>query len=227
MHEAGHVEKDQPWLAADDVETDGRQHQTAQDRKHRLGYVVRTQTDERGESQKHQGEFFRRPEAKRELCKRRRKQGEKDDRNRAADERGSRRGHKGDIGLPLGCQWPAIKDRGDSRRSTGYAQGYRADRTAIHGAVVDRSQEDDRGVWRYQKGKRQQDGNAVHGPQTRQRADEQANHDPDHKHDEIDRLKGLAEPTDQVADDVFHTPSPGFASLSRSGRRAGRTGSLR
>ena len=113
------------------------------------------------------------------------------------------------IGLSLRRERATVEDGGNRGRRSWYAEGYRTDRAAIHGAVVDGGEEDNRSIGRNEKSERQKDGDAVHGSKTWKSANKKADHDADHEHEEIDRLKRLAETADgQTAHRAYGTREP-------------------
>ena len=208
MGEFGDVEEDQPRLPAHDVESDRPEDEADEDREDRLRNVVTAQPDEGGEREHHEREDLRVAELQRDGRQRRRERGEKDVRHGAADERGDRSSHQGDLRLARERKRPAVEGGGDGGGCAGNAEGDGGDRAAVHGAVVDRREENHR----RSRGARdlldheregEEDRHAVHGAEARHRPDEQADDHAEHREAEIDRLQGGDDPVEEKEND-FH-----------------------
>jgi hypothetical protein len=179
------VEEDQARLAGDQVEADGAEHQTEGDHQDRLGDVVAAEPDEGGEGQQDQRKLFGRPEGQRHVRQRLSEQGEQHHRDGAAHERPHGGGDQRQAGLPLLRHRPAVEGGGDRRRGSGDSEQDGADRAAVHGAVVQGPQEDDRRGGRHQESHRQQDGDAVDRPEARHCTHEQPDGDAENDHKKI------------------------------------------
>ncbi len=137
--------------------------------------------------------------------------GEQNDRDGAADEGGNGRGHQRQAGAALQRQRSPVEGGGDRRRGARYPKRDRTDRAAIHRAVIDRGQKDDRRSRRHQEGDRQQDRHAVHRTQARHRADEQTQRDADDDQQQVDRLQRLqqaAERSSRISMVLVSLPGP-------------------
>ena len=204
VEKSGQVEKDQPRLAADDIEPHRRQGQAQKDGEKGFRDVVAAQPDEGSEGKNHQGEFLRRPEGERNVGQRWREQGEQHDGNRAADEgRASRRDQR-PVGIALQRHGPAIEGRRDRGRGAGDAEHDRTDRAAIHRAIIKSAEKNDGACRRHEKGHRQQDSDAVDRPQTGHRPDKESGNAAKHDHQQIERLEGNQKAVIEKLENINH-----------------------
>ena len=146
------------------------------------GLVLRLppQPDERTEGQKIDGEEFRRAELQRERSDAGRQKRNEKHREQRADEGRRECGGKSFRGTPLLGHRVAVERRRHRPGFAGNIEQDRGDCAAEQRTPVDARQHHDGGGRIHREGQRQQDGNAVRPAQTRQHADENAEHQPDH-----------------------------------------------
>jgi hypothetical protein len=144
--------------------------------------VLASESDERAERQEIDGEEFRRSKSQRKRrdarCKKRDQQNGRERTDERRSEGGGQRlgrlallGHR--IAVEGGCHRPGFA--GDIEQD-------RRDGAAEQRAPVDAGKHDDGRGRIHREGERQQDRDAVGTAQSRQHADENAEHEPDHHH---------------------------------------------
>ena len=112
----------------------------------------------------------------------------------------------------------AVESRGHRPRLAGDVEEDRGDGAAEERAPVDRSEQDDRRGGRHGEGERQQDGHAVGAAQSRQHADDGAQQDADHGHEQIEGRERDVKAEEEVLEAHRSVAQPG---LERSlGHRA-------
>ena len=124
-----------------------------------------------GQPEHHQGEELRRPEIQRDGGERRGREDQHHGCDGAADERADRGDGERGAAAARFRHLVAVDRRDGGGALAGHVHQHGGDRAAIHGAVVDRRQHDDRAGRIELEGQRQQDCDAGDRPDARQHAD--------------------------------------------------------
>ena len=193
----------QPQLSGDGVEADRGKRKADHHRRDGLERRLLAQADEAAERQEIHREFLRRPELQRKARDQRRDQRDHDDGEQRADKRRGEGGRQGFAGLALLRHRIAVERRRHRPWLAGYVEENRGDRAAEQRAPVNAGQHDDGRGRRHAEGQRQQDRNAVGAAQSRQHADDDAEHDADHHQHDVERLQRDRKAVKQI-DEFFH-----------------------
>ena len=128
----------------------------------------------RHEADQHQREELRRAEAQREPRQRRRDHDQRDRGDDAADERADGRNPERGAAAALLRHLIAVETGDDRGRFARHVDQHRRDGAAVHGAIIDGAEHDERAGRIELEGERDQDGGAGRRPEPGQHADQRA-----------------------------------------------------
>ena len=193
----------QPQLAGDAVEADRGERKADHHGGQRLERRLLAHADEAAEGEEIDAELLRRPELQREFGDQRRHQRDHDHGEQRADERRREGGGERLAGAALLRHRMAVEGGRDRPWLAGNIEQYRGDGAAEQRAPVDAREHDDRRGRRHGKSQRQQDGDAVGAAQPGQHADQDAEHDADDHHHEVERLDRDRKAVEEIGE-LFH-----------------------
>ena len=130
-------------------------------------------------------EVFRGPELNGDVGEPARRQHDPDDPDGAGDERPDGGDREGGARPALPRHLVAVEQRDDRAGLAGDVDEDRRGRAAVHGAVVDAREHDQRGGGMHREGGRQEEGHGADGPDAGQHADDRADQDADEAREQI------------------------------------------
>jgi hypothetical protein len=205
--EVGQVEGE-AGVAGDGVGADDCEEEADGGRDDALERRLRAEVGDHDDAEHRQGDVLRRAEADGEARQRRSDEDQAEDRDGATDEGPDGGDRQGRTTAALLGHLVAVDGRDGAGCLPRDAEEDRGDRAAVHRAVVDAGQHDDRrgGLHAVREGQEQRDGRRR--PETGQHADDRPDEHADEDVQEVLRGRDDPEPVEEVVDVVHGQRSP-------------------